>query len=331
MKKTIAVVVGVMLLVMLVLFSATYTVRYHEVAIKTRFGKIGKGSVQTEPGLHFRLPLFAENVVKYDTRIQLLESPLKTVATADDQQVMVRAYFMWKVDLNNVEAFYRSFKSVREANDLIKGNLSTSLEQKIKGYSFGDLIGIDSRLPDAEAAILDDLNRSVVPMGVDSVSLGISQLVLPAKTSKAVLDRMQASARTHAKTETDKGSSEAAGIRSEADTLVSKLLAFGKQRAEEINAAAEEKAAEYLKEMNEDVELATFLLWIETLEQSLRNYVTIFSTDEFAPWHLLNLKHMGEAEIIPKPRKSYFEPVSKYEPETSENSDEIKVVKRAGN
>ena len=151
---------------------------------------------------------------------------------------------------------------------------------------------------------------------------------MPAKTSKAVLDRMRSSAKTLAKTETDKGSSVAAGIESEANTLVSKLLAFGKQRAEEINAAAEEKAASYLKEMNEDVELATFLLWVETLEQGLRNYVTIFSTDEFAPWHLLNLKRMGDAEIIPKPSKPYIEPISKYEPDSTE--DEIAVAKGPG-
>ena len=229
MKKTIAVVVGVMLLVMLLLFSATYTVRYNEVAIKTRFGKIGDNSVQKDPGLHFRLPLFAENVVKYDTRMQLVESQLKTVATADDQQVMVRAFLMWKVDLDNVEDFYRSFSTIQEANDLIKGNLNTSLDQ-IKGYNFSDLIGIDSRLPDAELAILDNLKRSVVPMGVGAVSLGISQIVLPAKTSKAVLDRMRSSAKTLAKTETDKGSSEAAGIESEANTLVSKHLASREQK-----------------------------------------------------------------------------------------------------
>lgn len=331
MNKTIAVVVGVMLLVMLLLFSATYTVRYHEVAIKTRFGKIGENSVQKDPGLHFRLPLFAENVVKYDTRMQILESPLKTVATADDQQIMVRAFLMWKVDLDNVEAFYRSFKSIREANELIKGHLSTSLEQKIKGYAFGDLVGVDSRLPDAEQAILEELEFSVAALGVHSVSLGISQIVLPAKTSKAVLTRMQSSRDTLRDTEHDKGSSEAAGIRSEADTLVDKLLSFGSQRAEEIKASANEKAAAYLKEMNQDVELATFLLWIETLEKGLNNYVTIFSTDEFAPWHLLNLRQMGESEIIPKPNKSYIEPVSKFEPDISEDDDEIKVTTKSGN
>ncbi len=59
MKKTMAVLIGAGLLVLLVLFSSTYTVRYHELAIKTRFGKIRGDSVQTEAGLHFQLPLFA--------------------------------------------------------------------------------------------------------------------------------------------------------------------------------------------------------------------------------------------------------------------------------
>ena len=332
MKKTIVAVVSVMILVgMLLLFTSTYTVRYHEVAIKTRFGNIGENSVQTEPGLHFRLPLFIEKVVTYDTRMQIIESPLKTVATSDDQQVMVRAYLMWKVDLANTEEFYKSFKSIREANELIKGHLSTSLEQQISSYAFGELVGVDSRLPDAEESILQDLMVSVAPMGVESVSLGISQVVLPAKTAKAVLTRMAASRNTLAATEHNKGSSEAAGIKSEADTLVQKLLAFGNQRAEEIRAAANKKAEGYLKEMNQDVELATFLLWIDTLEQGLNNYVTIFSTDEFAPWHLLNLRQMGESEIIPKPSNSYIEPVSKYQPELFDENNEVEIAKSSGN
>lgn len=39
MTRAFAVVVGLLLLVLLVLFSTTYTVRFHEVAVKTTFGK----------------------------------------------------------------------------------------------------------------------------------------------------------------------------------------------------------------------------------------------------------------------------------------------------
>ena len=62
MSKAVAVVVGVLLLVLLVLFSTTYTVRFHEVAVKTRYGKASEQSVVDQPGLHFRLPFFHRHV-----------------------------------------------------------------------------------------------------------------------------------------------------------------------------------------------------------------------------------------------------------------------------
>ena len=304
MKKTMAVLIGAGLLVLLVLFSSTYTVRYHELAIKTRFGQIRNDSVQTEAGLHFRLPLFAEHVQKYDTRLQLLESPLRTVATADDQQVMVRAYLLWKVDADKAVGFYESFNSMVNANDRLKDRLNTALEQRIKTYAFDALVGERSRLPDAEAAVLDDL-ASLTTLGVDPVSVGISQVVLPAKTTTAVLKRMQVSRNALAAAERQKGLAEAAGIDSEARTIVNKLLAFANQRAEEIRAVADETAAEYLAEMREDVQLAVFLLWLDTLQDALQENTTIFFTDELAPWHMLNSTDLGDADPIPQPKRPY--------------------------
>ncbi len=311
MKKTMAVLIGAGLLVLLVLFSSTYTVRYHELAIKTRFGQIRDDSVQTKAGLHFQLPLFAEHVQKYDTRLQLLESPLRTVATADDQQVMVRAYLLWKVDAENDNAvlFYESFNSIVNANNRLKDRLNTALEQRIKTYAFDALVGEHSRLPDAEAAVLADL-ASLTTLGVDPVFVGISQVVLPAKTTVAVLDRMKVSRDALALAEREKGIAEALGIESEARTVVNKLLAFANQRAEEIRAAADETAAEYLAEMREDVQLAVFLLWLDTLQASLQENTTIFFTDEFAPWHMLNSTNLGHAGPIPQPRQTYTGPVA---------------------
>lgn len=304
MKKTMAVLIGAGLLVLLVLFSSTYTVRYHELAIKTRFGEVRNDSVQTEAGLHFQLPLFAEQVQKYDTRLQLLESPLRTVATADDQQVMVRAYLLWKVDADKAIEFYESFNSIVNANDRLKDRLNTALEQRIKTYAFDALVGERSRLPDAEAAVLADL-ASLTALGVDPVSVGISQVVLPAKTTAAVLKRMQVSRKALADAEREKGMAEALGIESEANTIVNKLLAFANQRAEEIRAAADETAAEYLAEMREDVQLAVFLLWLDTLQASLQENTTLFFTDEFAPWHMLNSTDIGDAGPIPQPKETY--------------------------
>ena len=77
MNKAFAVIAGLVLVGLLLLFSATYTVSYNEVAIKTRFGRTSAGSVITDPGLKFKLPVFAERVTKLDTRLQILQTPLE--------------------------------------------------------------------------------------------------------------------------------------------------------------------------------------------------------------------------------------------------------------
>ena len=80
MNKPIAIVIGLLLLILLLLFSTTYTVRFNEVAIKATFGRTTAGSVVREPGLHFRWPIFIDKVTKLDTRLQLVETPLEAVS-----------------------------------------------------------------------------------------------------------------------------------------------------------------------------------------------------------------------------------------------------------
>ena len=106
MNKVFAVIVGLLLLVLLVLFSTTYTVRFHEVAVKTTFGK--EEMVKDDPGVHFRFPLFIDRVSKYDKRIQRVETPLVEAPTADGQSVVARAFLMWRVAPDNVVRFAQS-------------------------------------------------------------------------------------------------------------------------------------------------------------------------------------------------------------------------------
>ena len=90
MNKTFAYSVGFLLLAALLLFSMTYTVRFNEVAVRTTFGKTSTASVKSEPGIHFRFPLFADRVTTYDTRVQLAEPPHVEGRTADGQSVAIR-------------------------------------------------------------------------------------------------------------------------------------------------------------------------------------------------------------------------------------------------
>ena len=304
MKKAFAVIVGLLLLVLLVLFSSTYTVRFHEVAIKKTFGKTGPDSIQDEAGVHFRFPLFVDRVTKYDKRLQLSETPLEEVATADGQSVVVRAFLMWKIDPKRVLTFAGSYPDkMSDADDAITLKLRDAVKGSVGQYAFDDLIGAESRLPQVEDDIKGQLASLNADMGVEPVTVGISRIKLPAKTTTAVLARMQATRHKLTETERTRGNSDAVGIRSEANTIADKLRAFAGQRVEQIRGMAEQDAAKYLQAMSEDERLAIFLVRLKTLRASLGSGTTLILSDEAYPWLFLNLGNMTGPVHIPQPRK----------------------------
>ncbi len=306
MNRAIAIVVCAIVVVLLVVFGITYTVRFNEVAVRTTFGKTSTASVVSEPGVHFQYPLFMDRVHKYDTRVQLAETPLVEVPTADGQSVVVKAFLMWRIDNSTperVETFARSFREEREAGGAIRGLLQTAVKSALSRYTFEDLIGADSRLGAAESAIQQQIATATNDMGIVPVVVGISRVQLPAKTSRAVLDRMQATRQKLAETERTKGNAAAFGITSEANTIVDVLKSFAEQRAAEIRGEAQRKAAEYLREMSEDEQLAIFLVQLDAMRKGLHDNATIVLSDEAAPWHLLNQSNMVGAAPIPQPKK----------------------------
>jgi membrane protease subunit HflC len=297
--------VGVLLLVLLLLFSTTFTVKYNEVAIKRTFGRPGAGGVVTEPGLHYRLPVFIDRVTKLDTRLQLVESPLEEISTQDGLQVVVRAFLLWKVDTGTPAAplaFFQNFQTVEDANQILQGQFRTAFTGALSKYRFAELIGDSSRLDAAESDVLAELSSTLMAKGVRPVTVGVSQIVLPPKVSSAVLSRMQATRNVLAEGERNTGMAEAERIRSDGNTKADKIRAFAGQRAAEIRALGEREAAKYLEQMNEDPDLAMFLAWLDALERTLsRNTTVILPADGLTPFHMLGLENVVIRNGIPFP------------------------------
>jgi membrane protease subunit HflC len=179
----------------------------------------------------------------------------------------------------------------------------TAAKASLGRYSFDDLIGPDSRLAAAEQDIRRQLESVVATQGIMPVTVGISQVQLPTKITKAVLSRMQATRTKLAETERTAGTAEARRIRGDANTIVENLQAFAEQRAEQIKGEAQRKAAEYLEDMGEDVEFAIFQVQLDALRAALSDTATLILSDEAAPWHLLNQDNFGGAGPIPQPAK----------------------------
>jgi membrane protease subunit HflC len=284
-----------------VLYNTTYTVNFHEIAVVTRFGK--PAGVVREPGLHFKAPFFIDQVTRLDTRQQLIESPLETVQTRDGQQVLVQAFMTWRVDTDPDAAlrFYTSFASLEGAQKDLETQLQGAL-RNVAGFAFTDLVGQNNKLTEAESAILADLNRTRLA-GTQPMTVGIQQVVLPPKTTVAVLKRMAAVQETLANLEAVKGTSAAEAIRSQAKSQADTIRAFADQWAARIEAKGNEEATRYYGEMKDEADLAIFLTWLDTLKASLSGNTTYIMDTTRAPFHLVDLDAPIDAKGIPQPSR----------------------------
>jgi membrane protease subunit HflC len=304
MKKRFAVVAGLLLLILLALFSTTFTVRFHEVAIRTRFARTTPDSIVTKPGLHFRLPLFADRVTKIDTRLQMVQSPLKEIKTRDDQSLLVQAFLLWQVDAtqdgDGPLRFFRKYSTIEQARLQLEDVFSDRMGV-LSQFAFDDLIGEGSRLKDAEQMLLGAMS-GVEDAGVRPVTVGISQVLLPAKTTTAVLRRMEQTRKKLAEDERAAGMSEATRLQAEARTKLDKIRSVVQERAEQIRAQGDVKAAAFFSQMAQYEEFAIFLVQLSALEKALSEYTTFVLSDQNAPWHFINLLSPKGEDGIPSPR-----------------------------
>jgi membrane protease subunit HflC len=299
-KKSSAIALGLAIIGVLVLYSTTYTVKYHEIAIRTRFGV--PAGVEREPGLHFKLPFFIDSVTKIDSRKQYVESPLVQTVTRDGLQVLVQAYLFWQVKDGDEEAqaFFKSYNgSLENASRNIEDALAGAVKA-VSGFSFDELVGPNARLEDAEKAILAGVSGQT-KVGVDPVAVGICRVVLPQKTTVSVLSRMSEVQNTLAKLEAARANSQAEALKSQASSQADTIRAFAAQWAARIEAKGNEEAAMYYERMKQHADLATFLAWVDAMRAGLRGSTTFVGDTTRAPFHLLDLGARVDGNGIPQP------------------------------
>jgi regulator of protease activity HflC (stomatin/prohibitin superfamily) len=312
MNKSIAIFIGLLIVLVLVGFNTTYSVNFHEVAIKTRFGK--PVEVIREAGLHFKAPFFIDQITKLDTRKQLVDSPLETVLTKDGQQVLVKAFMLWQIedvasseaDQSPVLEFFNSYESIDRASSDLEQQLQGAL-RLMGGVKFDELIGKESNIGNVEQTILADL-RSTVKNGIEPVTVGISRIVLPESTSISVLRRMASVQSSLAQAERVRGSSVAENLESQARTQADTIRNFASQWASRIESQGNEQADRFYQEMQKEAQLAILLAWRDTLRASLTGNTTFVTDTTRAPFHMLDLDAPTNQNGMPVPVSSYGEP-----------------------
>jgi membrane protease subunit HflC len=288
------IVVGVFVLI-LAAFMCTYTVRFTETAVLTTFGKAGQNAIKSEPGLYFKVPYPIQNYVKYDTRVRYLQARSETQQTADNRQIIIESFCTWRV--SDPLKFFQRFSNAgdraldhyRKAEEIIRGNLRSALGATSR-FRMDELFNPDAkagRLGELEQAVQgvlttkDPSGVSISDYGIAVVDVGVSRILLPEATTQAVNERMAANRDRLAQELTSQGESVASAIRSKADADAQRITAFAERRAQEIRTRGDLEAAEFLKQMDTNPELAVYLNNINFMRDALAKRTTLVLPTSF--------------------------------------------------
>lgn len=233
-KGLLVFIVGVLILGGLCVF----TVDERELVIRFQLGQIVQA--EYEPGLHFKLP-FVQNVRKFDSRIQNLDTEPEKYLTSERKNVKVDFYVKWRI--SDVERFYKANTGdLRRASD----RLSTIVRNLLKD-EFGKRT-VRQVVSGQRSDIMDILARqaqiAAKTLGIEMIDVRIKRIDWPDEVSESVYQRMAAERTEEAKKRRSQGEESAKIIRAAADRERAVVLAEAGRDGQRIRGDGDGKAAE---------------------------------------------------------------------------------------
>ena len=266
MNKTAAIGAGAALLIaVIILYSALFTVNMTQQAIVLQFGS-PQGGVITEPGLHWKLP-FVQNVVYIDKRLLNLEAPAEEITASDQKRLVVDAFARYRI----VDAlkFYQTVRDPRLTEQRLQPTFGSALRNTLGDNTLEALVRANRA--GLMKQIRDRFNRAASDLGIEIVDVRIRRADLPAANSQAIFRRMQTEREREAAEIRAKGSEEAQRLRSRADRDVTVLLADAERDAQIVRGEGDATRSKiYADAFGQDPEFFSFYRSMQAYEKSLK-------------------------------------------------------------
>lgn len=261
-KAILAALVG---LAILASFSV-FIVDERQRAMLLQFGEIKRADY--EPGLYFKVPLL-QNVLKFDARIQNLDSDPQLYLTSEKKNVRVDSFVKWRI--SNVETFYKTTGGdLRRANDRLSDFIQRRLKDEFGKRTLNDVVSGE------RAAIMNILTVAAEQqsdgLGIEVVDVRLKRVDLLEDVSVSVYQRMAAERTEVAKQFRSRGEEAARLIRARADKQREVLLAEAERDAERLRGDGDAKATEtYAQAYGGDPEFFKFYRSLSAYRAALNN------------------------------------------------------------
>ena len=273
-----------------------YEVRKSEAAVVLRFGKIDR--VKTEPGPALRWPWPIENIYTLDQRIQSFEGKYEQFKLPDQNIIFLSLNVGFRVA--NPRLFMEKYKgSVPDAERQLE-DLVRSAKNEVAGqHPFSDFVSTDptqTKFDKIEDEIWQKVRKEAQDhYGIDVEFIQIRKIGLPESVTANVFERMTSERNYYTSMVQAEGQEKASKIRSEADSKSSIMLSDADAHALTIQGEAEAQAMKSLALLQQNPELATFLMQISSLQQLLKDKTTLILDSSSSPLQWLQMKQSERA------------------------------------
>lgn len=268
MKKKLIWIIAVVL-ALICLRSAAFTVREDQYACTVRFSKI----IHTTdaPGLYFKIP-FIDSVKYFNRATMLYDIPPSEVLTADKQNMTVDSYVLWRI--SDPLLFYQTLGSVSVAEQRLDALTYNALKNVMGTLAQADIINEEDAAErnDIYEGIAGSVGQLTSNYGIEVVDIKIKRFDLPEANENAVYARMISERNQMAEKYTADGEYEASLIRNNVDKQVNIIVSNAKVAAAKLEAEGE---AEYMRilaaafDTPEKREFYEFTLALDALKKSL--------------------------------------------------------------
>ncbi|OQA82650.1 MAG: Modulator of FtsH protease HflC [Lentisphaerae bacterium ADurb.Bin242] len=270
----------------------SYQVQETERALVITMGKI---TGERGPGLHLRLPLPIQEVVKYDIRQRCFDGntgALEETMTQDEKNVIVGIYAIYSI--KDLARFKNAAKSLEAAEEYLSNRMRTVKGAVIGKYRFDQMINIDPKkmmLHEIETDMFKQIAPDVMARyGLEVVKVGVRTISVPAKISAAITERMKKERETAASIDKQKGKVEAEEIKTLANEKKREAITNAEATAKKLMAEGDAEAAMHFAVFNKNPELAAFLRKLESLKRIVGTKTTLVLGTDSVPFDIFTMK-----------------------------------------
>ena len=252
------------ILIAILLSSSLYTVKETQVALKLRLGEIV--SIENEPGLKFKTP-FVNNVVRFDKRIQTLDSAAESFLTVEKKNVVVDSFVKWRIV--DTQKFYISTGgAMAQANLRLAQNNQDALRSEFSKRTIIEVIS------DEREAIMASVKGKLKAIaedkyGIEVVDVRIKRIELSQEVRNSVYSRMETERKGLANKYRANGAEEAEKLQAFADKERTIILANAYRDSEKIRGEGDAiSASNYAEAYSQDSEFYSFYRSLESYKKS---------------------------------------------------------------